>query len=160
MGNWFGHSDYDGDWVFSVGGYHKQFAVPDHYPKPDRLGIRFSIGDNMTIGGEGYAPLVFKYESSVADISRLQLFCHHTQGCHGRVHDLCSTSCRPSLGPLERWIRRPVGVPSTALHRRPVCGCRRLLPRARTLHFRRHQRRHWSKFAHRRTELWRSCSVS
>lgn len=53
MGTWFGRSDYAGDWVFTVGGYHRNFVRPAHYPRPDRLGIRFNIGDNISIRGEG-----------------------------------------------------------------------------------------------------------
>ena len=53
MGTWFGRSSYAGDWVFSVGGYHRQFVRPDHYPNPERLAIRFNIGDNISISGEG-----------------------------------------------------------------------------------------------------------
>lgn len=53
MRTWFGRSDYAGDWVFSIGGYHRSFQVPDHYPLPERLGISFNIGDNISMRGEG-----------------------------------------------------------------------------------------------------------
>jgi hypothetical protein len=51
---WFGRNPYAGDWVFSVGGYHKRFQIPSHYPRPERLGIAYNIGDNMSIRGTGY----------------------------------------------------------------------------------------------------------
>jgi hypothetical protein len=53
MGTWFGTSDYAGDWVYTIGGYHKQFQPPSYYPQPDRLQISFQIGDNMSLVGQG-----------------------------------------------------------------------------------------------------------
>ena len=53
MGTWFGTSDYAGDWVYTIGGYHRQFQPPSYYPQPDRLGISFQIGDNMSLVGQG-----------------------------------------------------------------------------------------------------------
>ncbi|KJX99853.1 hypothetical protein TI39_contig350g00003 [Zymoseptoria brevis] len=51
---WFGNNPHAGDWVFSVGGYHRAFQRPEHYPNPKRLGISFVIGDNIQMRGEGY----------------------------------------------------------------------------------------------------------
>jgi hypothetical protein len=46
-------SPHSGDWVFSIGGYHQKFPVPEWYPKPKRLGISFST-HGISITGEAY----------------------------------------------------------------------------------------------------------
>ncbi|KAK6429331.1 hypothetical protein LTR95_014522, partial [Oleoguttula sp. CCFEE 5521] len=51
---WFGSNSHAGDWVFSIGGYHRSFQRPSHYPNPKRLGISFTVGDMVHIHGEGY----------------------------------------------------------------------------------------------------------
>lgn len=43
-----------GDFVFSVGGYHRQYTPPDWYPVPARLGISFQVGNNVSITGQAY----------------------------------------------------------------------------------------------------------
>ncbi|KAH6991852.1 hypothetical protein EDB82DRAFT_494625 [Fusarium venenatum] len=43
-----------GDFVMTLGGYHQAFAVPAAYPRPPRLGIAWSLGDNLRISGEAY----------------------------------------------------------------------------------------------------------
>ncbi|KAI5358084.1 putative ribonuclease Z/Hydroxyacylglutathione hydrolase [Septoria linicola] len=50
---WFGRSDYAGDFVFTVGGYHPVFKPPAHYPVPPRLGIAWQMGP-VSIRGEAY----------------------------------------------------------------------------------------------------------
>lgn len=55
----FGRNPHAGDWVFSLGGYHRKFAVPSHYPRPERLGLEFSIGI-ISIEGKGYFALTPK----------------------------------------------------------------------------------------------------
>jgi hypothetical protein len=40
--------------VFSVGGYHPKYQVPDWYPVPQRLGISFTIGSCLSIVGNCY----------------------------------------------------------------------------------------------------------
>jgi hypothetical protein len=35
---WF-NKKHKGDFVLTLGGYHKSFQVPDHYPKVPRLGL-------------------------------------------------------------------------------------------------------------------------
>ncbi|KEF54961.1 uncharacterized protein A1O9_08613 [Exophiala aquamarina CBS 119918] len=55
----FGRSPHAGDWVFSLGGYHRKFSVPSHYPRPERLGLDFSIGI-ISIEGKGYFALTPK----------------------------------------------------------------------------------------------------
>lgn len=56
MYSWFDSRDpaLDGDWVFTVGGYHKSFKVPTQYPVPPRLGITWSFDDSINITGESY----------------------------------------------------------------------------------------------------------
>lgn len=51
---WFAGSPYDGDWVFTVGGYHSAFMPPDHYPTPDRLKIYWGLGGGLSVTGEAY----------------------------------------------------------------------------------------------------------
>ncbi|MEM1321930.1 MAG: DUF6603 domain-containing protein [Bacteroidota bacterium] len=53
---WFA-GDYDGDFVFVMGGYHDLFKVPDHYPsrswlKP--LSLQWKLSDDMYIKGSFY----------------------------------------------------------------------------------------------------------
>ena len=43
-----------GDWVFTVGGYHRAFIKPTHYPNPPRLGISWQVGSDISIVGEAY----------------------------------------------------------------------------------------------------------
>ncbi|KAK0108293.1 hypothetical protein ONS95_003109 [Cadophora gregata] len=51
--SFFGRSPHAGDWVFTVGGYHRAFQVPTHYPKAARLGLDFNISI-ISIRGECY----------------------------------------------------------------------------------------------------------
>ncbi|KAM7184244.1 hypothetical protein V8F33_013107 [Rhypophila sp. PSN 637] len=51
---WFGNNPNAGEYVFSVGGYHRAFQPPPYYPVPTRLGISFVIGDNIQMRGESY----------------------------------------------------------------------------------------------------------
>ncbi|MCJ1402453.1 hypothetical protein MMC11_005673 [Xylographa trunciseda] len=51
---WFGKNPHAGDWVFSIGGYHKSYTPPPYYPVPKRIKISFQIGDNLQITGESY----------------------------------------------------------------------------------------------------------
>lgn len=43
-----------GDWVFTVGGYHRAYKKPDHYPNPPRLGLSWDVGGALKITGEAY----------------------------------------------------------------------------------------------------------
>jgi hypothetical protein len=43
-----------GDWVFSIGGYHRAYTPPAYYPVPGRIGISFQIGDNIQMTGQSY----------------------------------------------------------------------------------------------------------
>ena len=52
---YFAASGHDGDWVFSVGGYHPKFRAPAHYPSPPpRLGISWIYDSEISITGEAY----------------------------------------------------------------------------------------------------------
>lgn len=57
---WFAPNSNAGDWVISIGGYHRAFSVPAHYPKPMRLGLSFIIGDMIHVVGEAYAAVTPK----------------------------------------------------------------------------------------------------
>jgi hypothetical protein len=56
MYSWFNSPDPElqGDWVFTIGGYHRSFKPPAHYPNPPRLGISWSFSDHISITGEAY----------------------------------------------------------------------------------------------------------
>lgn len=56
MYSWFDSRDptLDGDWVFTVGGYHKSFKVPTQYPVPPRLAITWNFDESINITGESY----------------------------------------------------------------------------------------------------------
>ena len=43
-----------GDWVLTVGGYHRAFHPPRQYPKPPRLGISWSLDSSLSVTGEAY----------------------------------------------------------------------------------------------------------
>lgn len=53
---WFGDRALErkGEWVFTIGGYHRSFVRPDYYPNPPRLGISWQLGSNISIVGEAY----------------------------------------------------------------------------------------------------------
>ncbi|KAF2001040.1 hypothetical protein P154DRAFT_575420 [Amniculicola lignicola CBS 123094] len=51
--SFFGRNPHAGDWVFTVGGYHRSFKKPEHYPIVRRVGLDFNI-DIISIRGEGY----------------------------------------------------------------------------------------------------------
>ncbi|MBO4290448.1 MAG: hypothetical protein J5898_00925 [Lachnospiraceae bacterium] len=53
---WF-KGEHKGDFVLTVGGYHKDFKPPEHYPTPDRVGINWNITDGLTLQGNAYFAL-------------------------------------------------------------------------------------------------------
>ncbi|ORY08606.1 hypothetical protein BCR34DRAFT_603464 [Clohesyomyces aquaticus] len=57
---WFGRSPHAGDWVFTLGGYHRKFKRPEHYPDAKRLSIAFCVGKYVSIRGEGYFAITTK----------------------------------------------------------------------------------------------------
>lgn len=51
---WFSPSSHAGDFVYTIGGYHPAFIVPDHYPRVPRLGINWHISSKIEMVGEAY----------------------------------------------------------------------------------------------------------
>ena len=47
-------SGHNGDWVFTIGGYHPQFQVPQWYPNPPRVAITWQYDDNISIQGDAF----------------------------------------------------------------------------------------------------------
>lgn len=43
-----------GNFVFTLGGYHQAFKIPDGYPNPPRLGISWRLGESLSITGQAY----------------------------------------------------------------------------------------------------------
>lgn len=43
-----------GSFVFTLGGYHEAYDIPVGYPNPPRLGISWSLGNNLSISGQAY----------------------------------------------------------------------------------------------------------
>lgn len=50
---WF-DGEHKGDIVVTLGGYHPRFRRPEHYPIVPRLGLNWSVNDNLTIKGGIY----------------------------------------------------------------------------------------------------------
>ncbi|KAI1610919.1 hypothetical protein EDD36DRAFT_306992 [Exophiala viscosa] len=50
---WFSPNEHAGDWVFSLGGYHKAYQPPAWYPVPSRVGVSFQAG-LLSVTGESY----------------------------------------------------------------------------------------------------------
>ncbi len=46
--SWFPPNSHAGDWVVTIGGYHRAYNPPSHYPQNlARLGLSFVVGDNV-----------------------------------------------------------------------------------------------------------------
>ncbi|KAE8381122.1 hypothetical protein BDV26DRAFT_302156 [Aspergillus bertholletiae] len=43
-----------GDFVFTIGGYHRSYSKPEQYPNPPRLAISWSYDSSISIRGEAY----------------------------------------------------------------------------------------------------------
>lgn len=43
-----------GEWVFTIGGFHRSFQRPTYYPNPPRLGIQWRVSDAIGIVGQAY----------------------------------------------------------------------------------------------------------
>jgi hypothetical protein len=46
-----------GDFVYSMGGYHPQFKIPAHYPRPARLQLAWQVSSELSIKGSCYFAL-------------------------------------------------------------------------------------------------------
>ncbi|KAI9935076.1 hypothetical protein MW887_000697 [Aspergillus wentii] len=51
---WFGGGPSSGDFVFTIGGYHRSYKPPAQYPNPPRLAISWSYDSSISIRGEAY----------------------------------------------------------------------------------------------------------
>ncbi|RFS19954.1 hypothetical protein DVR12_19685 [Chitinophaga silvatica] len=51
---WFGNNDNAGQFVFTAGGYHPAFKIPDHFPEVERLGFNWQISTDVSIKGNSY----------------------------------------------------------------------------------------------------------
>ncbi|KAG8525205.1 uncharacterized protein KY384_008849 [Bacidia gigantensis] len=51
---WFANSGHEGDWVFTIGGYHSAYKPPAWYPVPPRLGISWQFDNTISIRGEAF----------------------------------------------------------------------------------------------------------
>ena len=51
---WFEGSGHEGDWVFTVGGYHSAYTPSVWYPRPRRLAISWQYDSDLSIHGEAY----------------------------------------------------------------------------------------------------------
>lgn len=54
---WFGSNPNKGDFVVTVGGYHRNYRRPDHYPLVPRLGFDWDLSGDVTVSGEAYLAL-------------------------------------------------------------------------------------------------------
>lgn len=54
---WFEGSKHSGDFVITLGGYHRAFQKPAHYPAVPRLGLNWNVNSNINISGEIYFAL-------------------------------------------------------------------------------------------------------
>lgn len=53
---WFS-GEHEGDFVLSLGGYHKKFNPPAHYPQVPRLGFNWQVTQELSLKGEMYFAL-------------------------------------------------------------------------------------------------------
>lgn len=53
---WFGNNEHSGDFVLTLGGYKEGFYVA-HYPKVDRIGIKWNIDKNLVLSASFYFAL-------------------------------------------------------------------------------------------------------
>jgi hypothetical protein len=53
---WF-DGDHKGDFALTLGGYHKLFSVPDHYPRVPRLAMNWQVNSNLSLKAEAYFAL-------------------------------------------------------------------------------------------------------
>ncbi|MFK0288877.1 DUF6603 domain-containing protein [Streptomyces sp. NPDC090442] len=54
---WFGPSPNRGDFVVTIGGYHRNYTPPSHYPAVPRLGFDWDLSGKVTVSGEAYFAL-------------------------------------------------------------------------------------------------------
>ena len=54
--HWFGNN-HKGDFVLTLGGYHKSFRIPDHYPRVPRLGMNWQVTPKLSLKADAYFAL-------------------------------------------------------------------------------------------------------
>lgn len=54
--SWFS-GQHEGDFVLTLGGYHPDFNIPEHYPKLPRLQLNWQLDDKTSIKGDAYFAL-------------------------------------------------------------------------------------------------------
>jgi len=54
--SWFA-GEHEGDFVLTLGGYHPDFEVPEHYPKLPRLQLNWQVDEKTFIKGDAYFAL-------------------------------------------------------------------------------------------------------
>lgn len=54
--SWFS-GPHAGDFVQTLGGYHPEFAIPQHYPRVPRLAFDWRVSNSLTIQGDAYYAL-------------------------------------------------------------------------------------------------------
>ncbi|MET9216995.1 MULTISPECIES: DUF6603 domain-containing protein [unclassified Nocardia] len=52
--SWFGPSPHAGDFVYTVGGYHRNYLAPQRYPSVPRVGFDWDLTGAVTISGKAY----------------------------------------------------------------------------------------------------------
>ncbi|KAG4427792.1 hypothetical protein IFR05_016724, partial [Cadophora sp. M221] len=59
--SWFPPNAHAGDWVVTIGGYHRAYKEPDHYPHNlTRLGLNFVVGSGIHVIGGAYVAVTPK----------------------------------------------------------------------------------------------------
>jgi hypothetical protein len=53
---WFS-GEHEGDFVLTLGGYHPDFKIPDHYPCVPRVQLSWKLNDHLSIKGSAYFAL-------------------------------------------------------------------------------------------------------
>jgi len=55
--SWFAPHPQAGDFVLTLGGYHPQYIVPEHYPKPPRLAVNWQVTPELHVKADAYFAL-------------------------------------------------------------------------------------------------------
>ncbi len=54
---WTAPNEHEGDFVVTLGGYHPDFKIPDHYPKVPRLSFNWEVSKEVLVKGSMYFAL-------------------------------------------------------------------------------------------------------
>ncbi|CZR65011.1 uncharacterized protein PAC_14911 [Phialocephala subalpina] len=81
--SWFPPSSHAGDWVFTLGGYHRAYQPPSWYPQNlTMIGLDFVVGNSIASTPYGLKA-ADGINASVACYGRV-LWCYDTKMCYGR----------------------------------------------------------------------------